>query len=173
MNWLWTWPATLIAAEGTLKSVNSLMEKYPDFHFSQSQTAIYSTIEKKYPPLFNKIKKWVKEGRWDITASTWVEGDLNMASGESLVRQILYAKKYIKEKFGIEPKACWCPDTFGHSWTYPQILKKSGIDYIMVFAADLLLIRSFGGKRRMAQEFLPLILEKPTTIPLVRLFVRH
>ncbi len=133
LNWLWTWPATLIAAKGTLQSVNSLMEEYPDFHFSQSQATIYSTIEKKYPSLFKKIKKWVKEKRWDITASTWVEGDLNMASGESLVRQILYAKKYIKEKFGVEPKVCWCPDTFGHSWTYPQILKKSGIDYYYGF----------------------------------------
>ncbi|MCK4244965.1 MAG: hypothetical protein KAX20_05010, partial [Candidatus Omnitrophica bacterium] len=129
MNWLWTWPATLIAAKGTIQSVNSLMKEYPDFHFSQSQATLYSTMEKNYPSLFKETKKWVKQGRWEITASTWVEGDLNMASGEALVRQILYAKKYIREKFGIEPKICWCPDTFGHPWTYPQILKKSGIDY--------------------------------------------
>ena len=133
MNWLWTWPATLIAAKGTIQSVNSLMKEYPDFHFSQSQATLYSTMEKNHPSLFKKMKEWVKQGRWDITASTWVEGDLNMASGESLVRQILYAKKYIREKFGIEPRICWSPDTFGHPWTYPQILKKSGIDYYYGF----------------------------------------
>ena len=129
MNWLWTWEDTLDTCKRTFETVDKLMDEYPDFKFSQSQAAIYHAVENNFPELFERIKKRVKEGKWDITASTWVEGDTNMASGESLVRQTLYAKKYIKEKFGVEPRVCWCPDTFGHAWTYPQILKKSGIDF--------------------------------------------
>lgn len=129
MNWQWTWEDTLDTCKRTFETVDKLMDEYPDFKFSQSQAAIYYAMEKNFPELFEKIKKRVKEGKWDITASTWVEGDLNMASGESLIRQTLYAKKYIKEKFNVEPKICWSPDTFGHPWTYPQILKKSGIDF--------------------------------------------
>lgn len=129
MNWLWTWPRTLNTAWGTFKTVDKLMDENPDLCFSQSQAGLYEGVEENLPQIFNIIKKRVKQGRWDVTASTWVEGDLNTADGEALVRQTLYAKKYIKEKFGLEPRVCWCPDTFGHPWTYPQILKKSGIDF--------------------------------------------
>jgi len=129
MNWLWTWPATLNTARGTFKTVDSIMDEVPDFKFSQSQAGLYDGVEENLPELYDKIKKRVKQGKWDVTASTWVEGDLNTAGGEALVRQTLYAKKYVMEKFGLEPKVCWCPDTFGHPWTYPQILKKSGIDF--------------------------------------------
>lgn len=129
MNWLWEWKSTLYTAKGTFTTVDKLMQKYPEFKFSQSQAALYKAVEEKFPDVFSLIKKRVSERKWEITASTWVEGDLNMASGESLVRQILYAKKYIREKFGKDVKICWAADTFGHPWTYPQILKKSGIDF--------------------------------------------
>ena len=129
MNWMWPWDNTVDTACRTFKSVDALMTEFPDFKFSQSQAVLYLAMEEQHPEIFRMIQKRVKEGRWDITASTWTEGDVNMASGESLVRQTLYAKKYIREKFGVEPGICWCPDTFGHPWTYPQILKKCGIDY--------------------------------------------
>lgn len=129
MNWLWPWEETIDVCRRDFSTITHLMEEFPNLYFSQSQTVTYELMEKKFPEIFKKIKQKVNEGRWDITASTWVEGDLNMAQGEAIVRQLLYGKGYIKEKFGIEPKICWEPDTFGHPWTMPQILKKSGIEY--------------------------------------------
>ena len=61
----------------------------------------------------------IASGEWDVTANTWVEGDLNTASGEALVRQLLHARRYLDEKFGVAPLICWEPDTFGHPATYP------------------------------------------------------
>jgi alpha-mannosidase len=80
--------------------------------------------------VFERIKEKVKEGRWEITANTWVEGSRNLASGEAIARQILYTKQYFKEKFGLDYDDIvidWEPDTFGHAWTVPQILSKAGI----------------------------------------------
>ena len=45
------------------------------------------------PDLLEEVKKLVHEGRWEVTAPTWVEHDKNMPSGESQVRQLLYAKR--------------------------------------------------------------------------------
>ena len=129
MNWLWLWPETLQVCKDTFTSTVNFMQEFPDFRFSQSQAATYLAIEETYPDLFQKIKDAVKAGKWEITGGTWVEGDMNMASGESIVRQILYAKRYFMEKFGVEPKICWEPDTFGHAVTIPQILAKSGLKY--------------------------------------------
>ncbi|MDO8681957.1 MAG: glycoside hydrolase family 38 C-terminal domain-containing protein [Armatimonadota bacterium] len=129
MNWLWLWPETVQVCQNTFTSVTNLMEEYPEFKFSQSQPPTYVAVQDSKPKLFAKIKERIKDGRWEITGGTWVEGDMNMASGESIVRQIMYAKRYFRETFGKEPEVCWEPDTFGHAWTVPQILKKSGLKY--------------------------------------------
>ena len=60
-----------------------------------------------------------------------VEADCNLTSGESLVRQFLYGKRFFKEEFGIDSRILWLPDVFGYSGALPQIMKKSGIDYFM------------------------------------------
>ena len=129
MNWLWEMDETTDVCKNTLSTALKLMNDFPNFCFSQSQAFIYALLEKKMPTIFKKIKKKVNEGNWEITASSWVELDLNMVNGESIIRQILYAKKYIMEKFNTEPKVFWSPDTFGHPFTLPQILKKCGVDY--------------------------------------------
>jgi len=129
MNWLWPWKDTVETINGTFTTLVDLMNRSPELHFSQSQAVTYRVAEEEYPELFDMIKRNVRDGRWEVTAATWVEGDLNMGGTEALVRQILYGKRYVKERFGVEPEICWEPDTFGHVWTYPQILRKSGIKY--------------------------------------------
>ncbi|MEW6202732.1 MAG: glycoside hydrolase family 38 C-terminal domain-containing protein [bacterium] len=129
MNWLWLWNETVQVAHDTFTSVLNLMKAYPDFKFSQSQASLYVAMEEKYPEIFSEIKKRVDEGRWELTGGSWVEGDLNMPSGEGIVRSILYSKRYFKEKFGKEIEVLWEPDTFGHAWTVPQIMRKSGLKY--------------------------------------------
>jgi len=129
MNWLWLWPETVEVCRATFRQALDFMNEYPDFTFSQSQASTYLAMEQDHPEIFAEIGRRIKEGRWEVTGGTWVEGDMNMASGESIVRQILYAKRYFRDKFGVDVRVAWEPDTFGHAWTIPQILKKSGIDY--------------------------------------------
>ena len=129
MNWLWLWPETVDVCKNTFTSVLKIMDEYPEFRFGQSQASTYLAVEEADPQLFARIQEKVKTGQWEITGGTWTEGDMNMASGESIVRQILYAKQYFEEKFGTWTEMCWEPDTFGHAWTIPQILAKSGLKY--------------------------------------------
>lgn len=129
MAWKWRWNETIEICKNTFSDQIKLMEKYKDFIFAQSQAQAYLAMEENAPEVFNKIKKYVNSGNWDIVGGMWVEPDLNILSGESLVRQLLYGKLYLQEKFGVDVKVGWNPDSFGHSAMLPQILKKSGIDY--------------------------------------------
>ena len=61
----------------------------------------------------------------------WLEPDCNIPSGESLVRQLLFGTRFLRQEFGIECTYLWLPDVFGYSWSLPQILKKSGIEAFM------------------------------------------
>ena len=129
MNWFWSMEETRDIVKRDFTTMTNLMDRYPDFCFSQSQCATYQFTEEDSPEVFERIRKRVDEGRWDITASTWVEGDLNMSQGESLIRHVLYSREYLKDRFSRLPRIMWCPDTFGHPGTMPQILKHTGLDH--------------------------------------------
>ena len=131
MAWLWPWTETVEVVRNTFRSVLDLMQEYPDFKFTMSSARTYEWMEEKYPDLFKEIQQRVKEGRWEIVGGMWVEPDLNMPAGESLVRQILVGKRYFQEKFGVDTRIGWNPDSFGYSWQLPQIYKKSGMDYFV------------------------------------------
>ena len=127
MNWFWSMEETRDIVKRDFKTMTALMDEYPDFKFSQSQCATYEFAREDCPEVFEAIKTRAAEGRWDVTASTWVEGDLNMAQGESIARHVLYAREFLKDHFTKMPEIMWCPDTFGHPATLPQILKQTGI----------------------------------------------
>jgi len=131
MAWLWPWTETVEVVRNTFRSALDLMREYPDFKFTMSSARTYVWMEEKYPDLFKEIEQRVREGRWEVIGGMWVEPDLNMPGGESLVRQILVGKHYFHDKFGIDVKIGWNPDSFGYSWQLPQIYKKSGIDYFV------------------------------------------
>ena len=78
-----------------------------------------------------EIAQRIKEGRWEIVGGMWVEPDLNMPDGESLVRQLLVGKRWYKQAYGVDVRIGWNPDSFGYTWQLPQIYKKSGIDYFV------------------------------------------
>ena len=131
MAWLWPWTETVEVVRNTFRSALDLMREYPDFKFTMSSARTYVWMEEKYPDLFKEIEQRVREGRWEVIGGMWVEPDLNMPGGESLVRQILVGKHYFRDKFGVDVKIGWNPDSFGYNWQLPQIYKKSGIDYFV------------------------------------------
>lgn len=132
MNWMWSWPETVSTTHDTFASVLGLMEQYPEVTYSQSQASVYALIERHHPDMFEKIKQRVAEGRWEVTAVHWVEGDKNLSSGESIVRHMLYTRDYFANKFGLTPEQVpvdWEPDTFGHAVSIPSILVQGGAKY--------------------------------------------
>jgi alpha-mannosidase len=131
MAWLWPWTETVEVVRNTFQSVLDLMREYPDFKFTMSSARTYEWMQEKYPDMFEQIRQRVKEGRWEVIGGMWVEPDLNMPDGESLVRQILVGKRYFQKNFGADIKIGWNPDSFGYNWQLPQIYKKSGIDYFV------------------------------------------
>jgi alpha-mannosidase len=128
MAWLWPWTETVEVVRDTFATALQLMNEYPEFSYTQSSVQDFEWMEQKYPAEFKEIQKRVKEGRWELVGGMWVEPDLNMPDGESLVRQILVGKRYFHSKFGVDVNIGWNPDSFGYSWQLPQIYKKSGFD---------------------------------------------
>ncbi|MBM7585599.1 alpha-mannosidase [Bacillus pakistanensis] len=129
--WLWRLKHTREKATRSFSTVLKLMEQFPDYLFLQTQPQLYEYIKEDYPEVYQKIRERIKEGRWEAEGAMWLEADCNIPSGEALVRQILYGKKFLREEFDIDCQYLWLPDVFGYSWALPQILRKSGLKTFM------------------------------------------
>ena len=130
MNWMWSWPETVSVTVDTFTTVLRLMDAYDDFCYSQSQASVYDLLRLHDPDLLARIRERVDEGRWEITASHWVEADKNVSGGESFCRHLLYTRAFMKEHFDLDPEDItidWEPDTFGHAHTIPSFLAGGGV----------------------------------------------
>ena len=126
--WKWTLAQTNEKAQRSFSTVIQLMKQYPDYVFMSSQPQLYAYVKQNDPALYEQIRQRIKDGRWEPEGAMWLEADTNLVSGESLIRQILYGKKFMKEEFGCDNHVLWLPDVFGYSAALPQILKKCGVD---------------------------------------------
>lgn len=130
MNWMWSFTETVSIVLATFRSILNVMDQYPDFCFSQSQASVYKIVEEYDPELMERIKKRIAEGRWEVTASAWVETDKNMPSGESLLRHIQCSREYLEKVWGVKDfDLDFSPDTFGHSGNVPEIDRFGGVKY--------------------------------------------
>ncbi len=127
--WLWPVDETKRKIERTFSNAIQLSAKYPEFIYSQSSAQMYKDIKELSPDVFEKIKKLVKEGKWEPAGGMWVESDCNVPSAESLIRQFYYGQTFFEKEFGKRANNCWLPDVFGFSWILPQILRQACIKY--------------------------------------------
>jgi alpha-mannosidase len=129
--WLWPWTETVDVVQRTFSTALELMDEYPTYIYAQSAAQYNEWMADKYPQINAEIKRRVQEGRWELVGGMWIEPDLNMPGGESLVRQLLVGQNVFKKLYGVTTRIGWNPDSFGYNWQLPQIYKKSGIDYFV------------------------------------------
>lgn len=134
--WLWPLRETRRKCGRTFSTILGLMDRYPEFHFSCSQPIQYEWIKTHYPELFARIKKRVKDGRWELCGAPWVEPDHNMPCGEALIRQYLYGNRWFEREFGKRSHIAWVPDSFGYAWSLPQIMRKVGLTAFVTTKID-------------------------------------
>ena len=163
LAWLWPLHETRRKTVRTWSTVLALMKRYPELSFNQSSAQFYAYIEEEDPELFESIRQRVEEGRWEPVGGMWVEPDLNMPCGESIVRQLLYGQRYFRAAFGVTSSVCWLPDCFGFSPGLPQLLRQAGIDSFFthklnwsefnIFPYDLFWWEGLDGTKVLAHSF--------------------
>src|SRR5215218_6917559 len=126
--WLWPVAETRRKVVRSWASQLALMDRYPEHCFAASSAQHYAWLQQDAPGLYERLRERVREGRWEVVGGSWVEPDLNLPSGESLVRQVVYGQRDLQERFGVRCREFWTPDTFGYNGQVPQILRGAGID---------------------------------------------
>lgn len=127
--WLWPLRETVRKCARTFSTAVRLMVEYPEYRFACSQAVQLHWMKDTYPDLWEAIREQVAAGRFVPTGCMWVEPDCNLPSGESLVRQVVYGKRFYLDEFGVEARGAWLPDTFGFTPALPQILRRAGVEW--------------------------------------------
>lgn len=103
-----------------------MLKADPSYRFTLDQACYVKPFLERFPEEEAAMRKYIAEGRLAIVGGTDVMPDVNMPSGESFVRQILYGKGFFREKLGVDVTTGWQLDTFGHHPQMPQLLKLGG-----------------------------------------------
>jgi len=127
-EWRWEYPIVINEyLRNTMEDNFKLFEKYPHYVFNFSGANRYRLMKEYYPADFEKLKQYVKEGRWFPAGSSMEEGDVNTPSAETIIRQILYGNRWFQKELGKSSAEYMLPDCFGFPASLPTILAHSGV----------------------------------------------
>jgi alpha-mannosidase len=129
--WMWPRAETDRKVLRTLSTQLALMDEYPEYRYLQSQPYTYASIKENNPELYDRIKAAVGTGKLMPEGGMWVEPDVNLISGESLIRQISHGKRFFRDEFGVDSTLLWLPDVFGYTPALPQIMRGCGLKYFV------------------------------------------
>lgn len=130
LDTVWSWDFETTVSKyiyNTLVDNFALFKKYPTYTFSFEGSYRYELMEEYYPELFEQLKDYIAQGRWNVTGSAFENGDVNCPSPEALFRNILYGNSYFDEKFGKRSVDIYLPDCFGFGWALPTIAHHSNL----------------------------------------------
>ncbi|OZG60937.1 alpha-mannosidase [Bifidobacterium lemurum] len=129
--WLWPVRETKRKVARTVSNALLLMDNDPDYIHAMSSAQQYEWLEEAHPDLFERMKHRIQEGRFVPVGAMWVESDGMIPTGESLIRQISFGKRYYREKLNCDTDIIWLPDSFGYTGAFPQIARRAGYRYFL------------------------------------------
>lgn len=130
LDTVWSWDFEKTVSEyiyNTLVDNFKLLKKYKTYKFNFEGSYRYELMQEYYPELFEKMKKYVESGRWNVCGSAFENGDTNIPSPEALFRNILIGNSYFDKTFGKRSKDIFLPDCFGFGWALPSIARHSNL----------------------------------------------
>ncbi len=96
----WNWTVQTSINEYLRNTINQnlkLFEMYPDYVFNFEGGVKYNWMKEYYPFQYEKVKEYIKQGRWHISGASWDATDPNMPSPESFFRNILLGQLFYKD----------------------------------------------------------------------------
>jgi alpha-mannosidase len=127
-EWRWEYPQVINEYLPKTMRVNfDLFEKYPHYIFNFSGSNRYRMMKEYFPADYEKVRQYVKVGRWFPAGSSVEEIDVNSPSPESIIRNVLYGNQYFRHDFGMASAEFMLPDCFGFPASLPSILAAAGV----------------------------------------------
>lgn len=126
----WNWDIQTTIKQyvwNTLSQNLYLLDNYPNYVFNFEGAVKYSWMKEYYPDQYEKMKKYIANGRWHLTGSGWDANETVIVSPESWLRNILLGQSFYRTEFGKESTDIFLPDCFGFSYFIPTLASHCGL----------------------------------------------
>jgi len=127
--WLWNKYEGIDEVINTFSSVCDRLDENPDLKFSGSSISFYKWVLDYSPELFEKIKKHIASGQWEVVGGWLVEQDANLPLSSSFINSAKISRDFMKEYLNTDTEIGYSPDTFGHPASLPELLHDTGFKY--------------------------------------------
>ena len=126
--WLWHRSEGVDAVLATAGSACDRLDEFPQFIFTCSGSWFHGVIERHDAALFERVRRFVQQGRWALVGGMVVQPDCNLPSAEAFARQLEVGQEYYHSRFGRTTAVGYNVDSFGHTAYLPRFLRQAGID---------------------------------------------
>ena len=87
--WNWDFEHVInVCLKDTLEQNFKYFEQYPDYRFNFEGAYRYELFEEYYPEKFEQLKKYIEEGKWNVTGSCYCCGSISELCCKSSSRHI-------------------------------------------------------------------------------------
>ncbi len=110
-----------------------LLEKYPDYRYGMETNLFLMEYLERVPTQAATIHKLMAGNRLTFGA-TYNQPYQSLWGGESLMRELYYGRKWLREHVGtdVDCVTAWGTDVPSVAMQIPQILAKSGVKHLML-----------------------------------------
>jgi alpha-mannosidase len=128
--WMGTSNECLHKGAEILKEAIEICKDNHDFRFLVDSVVFVEYLVNNFPQYKDSLKKLIDSGQIEIAAD-YVDRLENQHGGESLIRQVVLGKRWLKENLGVDSVIAHHPDLPGITPQMPQIYKKCGVKYYL------------------------------------------
>lgn len=130
LDTIWSWDFETTVSKYIYNTLNDnfqRFEKYPEYRFNFEGSYRYELMKEYYPEMWERMKSYIAEGRWNVCGSAFENGDVNVPSPEALFRNILLGNEYFDKNFGKRSCDIFLPDCFGFGYALPSIMHHANL----------------------------------------------
>lgn len=131
----WNWTVKETIGEYIKNTLEQNFQRFddndsPNFQFNFEGAIKYMWAKEYYPEKFEQLRNYIKAGKWHISGGAVDANDVNIGSGESLIRNFLYGQTFYRNEFGVRGgRDIMLPDCFGFPWSLPTVAAHCGMKY--------------------------------------------
>lgn len=130
LDTIWSWDFETTVSKYIYNTLNEnfkRFEKHPEYKFNFEGAYRYELMKEYYPEMWQQMKSYVADGRWNVCGSAFENGDVNVPSPEALFRNILIGNEYFHKNFGKRSCDIFLPDCFGFGYALPSIMHHANL----------------------------------------------
>lgn len=113
-----------------------IIDDDPRYYYAMAEMAFLEYHLKQHPEDLVRLKRHARSGQFRIVGGGLTSPDVILPTGESLLRDFLYGRRFTLDTLGVMSETAWLPDDFGLGMNLPTVLEAAGYRYAALSRSD-------------------------------------